>query len=126
MPKSASTDKVGLYTQSRDAWKIYDPAKLLYGQTQEQFADRINSYLKRIDRVNELETLLDGARNDRDTEGREIETMMPLLRSAIIADPDHGPDSSLYEAFGGVRKSERRSGLTRKRKPASGETPQGS
>jgi hypothetical protein len=28
--------------------------------------------------------------------------------------PQHGPDSSLYRALGYIRKSERRSGLTRK------------
>jgi hypothetical protein len=36
----------------------------------------------------------------------------------VTGDPAFGPDSSLYEAMGYVRKSERKSGLTRKGKTA--------
>jgi hypothetical protein len=34
---------------------------------------------------------------------------------SVIADPDYGDDSALYEAMGYVRKSDRKSGLTRKK-----------
>ena len=37
-----------------------------------------------------------------------------LVVAGVLADPTEGPDSSLYEAMGYTRKSERRSGLTRK------------
>jgi hypothetical protein len=36
----------------------------------------------------------------------------------VLGDPAYGPDSALYEALGYVRKSERKSGLTRKGKTA--------
>jgi hypothetical protein len=40
-----------------------------------------------------------------------------LIVSEVLADPTEGPDSALYEAMGYRRRSERKSGLTRKRKP---------
>lgn len=39
-----------------------------------------------------------------------------LIVNGIIGDPNFGPNSPLYEACGYVRKSERKSGLTRKKK----------
>ena len=39
--------------------------------------------------------------------------------NGILADPDEGPDSPLYEAIGYTRRSERKTGLTRKRKDLS-------
>jgi len=42
--------------------------------------------------------------------------------NGVLADPTEGPDSSLYEAMGYTRKSERKSGLTRGKKSA-GSTP---
>ena len=38
-----------------------------------------------------------------------------LVVNGVLADPTEGDDSALYEAMGYTRKSERRSGLTRKR-----------
>lgn len=39
-----------------------------------------------------------------------------LVVNGVVGDPDFGPNSPLYEAMGYVRKSERKSGLTRKTK----------
>mgnify|MGYP001447816905 CR=1 FL=1 len=36
---------------------------------------------------------------------------------AVVGDPAYGNDSPLYGAMGFVRKSEKKSGLTRKKKP---------
>jgi hypothetical protein len=36
---------------------------------------------------------------------------------AVAGDPAYGNDSPLYGAMGFVRKSEKKSGLTRKKKP---------
>ena len=41
---------------------------------------------------------------------------MNLMVNGVKGDPDFGEDSDLYEAMGYVRKSERKSGLTRKKK----------
>jgi len=51
-------------------------------------------------------------------ESEDIKTMKMIesIVAGIVADDDFGPDSALYEACGYVRKSERKSGLTRKKK----------
>ena len=39
-----------------------------------------------------------------------------LVVYGVMGNPAYGPDSDLYEAMGYVRKSERKTGLTRKKK----------
>jgi hypothetical protein len=41
-----------------------------------------------------------------------------LIVNGVIGDPNFGPDSALYEALGFIRKSDRKSGLTRKKTSA--------
>jgi len=45
------------------------------------------------------------------------------ILAGVAADPDFGDNSSLWEAMGRTRKSERGTGLTRKGKPDTGGTP---
>ena len=42
--------------------------------------------------------------------------MIEKIVNGIIGDENFGDDSALYEAFGFIRRSQRKSGLTRKRK----------
>ena len=42
-----------------------------------------------------------------------------LVINGVRADPTEGPNSALYEAMGHTRKSERKSGLSRKKTPPS-------
>lgn len=45
---------------------------------------------------------------------KSIETIQ-FVTSSVRGDPTEGPDSELYEAMGFVRKSERSSGLSRRK-----------
>ena len=56
--------------------------------------------------------------NDRDGADAAFLAQAQLVVNGVLADPSEGPDSSLYEAMGYTRKSERRSGLTRAKKTA--------
>lgn len=47
----------------------------------------------------------------------EMNNMTVNVRNGVGGDPNYGDDSVLYGAMGFVRKSERRSGLTRKKNP---------
>jgi hypothetical protein len=58
--------------------------------------------------------------NERDTTDGDGLKMRELIVNGVIGNPNYGPDSSLYEAMGFVRKSERKSGLTRKKKGTNG------
>jgi hypothetical protein len=51
----------------------------------------------------------------RDNDDETALTKRELIINGVIGDPSFGPDSALYEALGFVRKSERKSGLTRKK-----------
>ena len=52
---------------------------------------------------------------DRDRADEDSLAKAQLVINGVIGDPTEGPDSALYEAMGYSRKSERKSGLTRKR-----------
>lgn len=45
----------------------------------------------------------------------ELNQMTVNVRNGVTGDPEFGDDSALYGAMGYVRKSERKSGLTRKK-----------
>ena len=63
----------------------------------------------------DLENQIKAANNFRDDTDAEGLRQAQLIVNGVIGDPNFGPDSSLYEAMGFVRKSERKSGLTRKK-----------
>lgn len=63
----------------------------------------------------DLENQLKAANNSRDDVDAESLRQAQLIVNGVVGDPLYGPDSSLYETMGFVRKSERRSGLTRKK-----------
>lgn len=46
-----------------------------------------------------------------------IDLQRSRIGLAVAGDPNYGNDSPLYGAMGFVRKSEKKSGLTRKKKP---------
>jgi hypothetical protein len=52
----------------------------------------------------------------RDTEDGKTLMLIDKIVGGVINHDDYGDDSALYEAFGFVRKSQRKSGLTRKKK----------
>lgn len=54
----------------------------------------------------------------RDTDDEAALAKRELIVNGVISDPNFGPDSALYEALGFVRKSDRKSGLTRKKTEA--------
>ena len=65
-----------------------------------------------------IETKYDEIRQEeveRDSEDVVTMRMCEMIKNGVIADPEFGDDSALYEALGYVRKSNRKSGLTRKR-----------
>lgn len=68
----------------------------------------------------DLEVKTTNTTNKRDTTDTKGLKMRELIVNGVIGNPAYGPDSSLYEAMGFIRKSERKSGLTRKKKGTNG------
>lgn len=103
-------------TQVLNAWKTLAPAKSFGGMTAAQFETQVKKSLAPRQRLDQLE---DEKREQialRDDEDEISMSKVQLIVNGVLADPDEGEDSALYEAMGYIRKSARKSGLTRKKK----------
>ena len=65
-----------------------------------------------------LENQMIAAADDRDDADKMSMPAVLKVVNGVKGDPDLGEDSKVYEAMGYVRKSERASGKTNKKKPA--------
>ena len=101
-----------------DAWGDLAADKTFAGMTLEEFKTRVKPS---IDARLSLKTLKDtqvNALTERSVSDEESVKALLLVVNAIKGDPTQGEDSALYKACGYVRKSERKSGLSRKTKTA--------
>ena len=108
-------ERLGRATQ---AWENLAPDKSFGGMTLVQFKAKVQESLDARHALRAATDQLMVAQNARtDTDAKTMQALS-LVVNAIKGDPEHGDDSSLYEACGYVRKSEKRSGLSRKAKTA--------
>jgi hypothetical protein len=98
-----------------NAWQELAPDKSFGGMTLAQFQAAAAPSQQARERIDDLEDQLRQALADRDTADDAFLVKAQQAVAGVLADPTEGPDSALYEAFGYTRKSERKSGLTRKR-----------
>lgn len=101
-----------------DAWSDLAEDKKFANMTLEEFRTRVKPSL---DTRQTLKTLKDSQIDALTTRSQSDEESMKtllLVVNSIKGDPSEGEDSALYKACGYVRKSERKSGLSRKTKTA--------
>jgi hypothetical protein len=102
------------------AWKDLAPNETFGGMTVVQFealiAPSMTSRANLLENDNRRTQLM----NERDNNDEVSLGKSELVTNGVIGNPAFGPNSSLIEAMGYTRKSERGSGLTRK---AGGGTP---
>lgn len=101
-----------------NAWETLAQDKSFGGMLLAQFKGLAQVSLDARARIEVLEDQLKQAQAARDRADEAFLERAQLVVNGVLADPTEGPDSTLYEAFGYKRKSDRRSGLTRKRPPA--------
>jgi hypothetical protein len=99
-----------------NAWEQLRPAKSYGGMTLSQFQTVAAASFNARAHIEDLESQLVEALTARDLADEVTGTKMQLVVNGVLADPEEGPDGALYEAMGYRRKSDRRSGLTRKKK----------
>ena len=99
------------------AWEQLRPAKKFSNMTLDEFKAKTKASRDARARIIELETELSAEQTKRDTADIESAKIVEFVVSSVKGDPDEGPDGELYEGFGYVRKSQRKTGLTRKKKP---------
>ena len=97
-------------------WQELAAAKSFGGMTLPQFQAAVADSLGTRTQIEQLQQQLTAALDQRDDADRTSLEKIQLVVNGILADPTEGPNSSLYEAMGYTRKSERASGLTRKKK----------
>lgn len=103
-----------------NAWQTLAPTKTFAGMTLTDFKAVCAPGQAARQHIADLENQLAQAINDRDAADADFLEKAQLIINSILGDPTEGPDSSLIEAMGRVRKSERATGLTKKSKAAGG------
>ena len=98
------------------AWETLRPTKSLAGMTITQFKTAIQPSFDTRNDIDALNAQLIAKEDQRDKADDESFRLMQLIVNAVKGDTDEGEDGELYEAMGYVRKSERKSGLSRKKK----------
>jgi len=100
-----------------DAWFEGAPAVQFNGIKQVDFLADINAAAAYDAAIGDLEVELKMKRDVRDDKYAALDQNRSKVGMGVTGDPAYGNDSPLYGAMGFVRKSERASGLTRKKKP---------
>ncbi len=101
-------------SQVLNAWKTIASVNSFSGMTVQQFEAFIQpSFTARQD-LKDLDNRRTQLLNTRADADEASLAKAAQIIAGVEADPAFGPDSSLIEAMGRVRKSERKSGLTRK------------
>ena len=106
--------------KTETAWETHAPDAKFYDVTLAQFKAKVqlsrDARIQVASREQQLSAAID-LRDDTDDGNLIIEGN---VAKAIAGDPNFGDDSPLYEGTGRIRKSERKSGLTRKKKVTNG------
>ena len=116
MPKSPKENEDKML-KVLNAWKTLAPAKKFGGMTVEEYEQQVEKSLAPRRRLDEIEDERLQQQALRENYDQETMDKAQLVVNGVLADPTEGANSALYEAMGYIRKDDRKSGLTRKRKP---------
>ena len=100
-----------------NAWRTLAPDKTFGGMTLAQYESLVTRSRTARQHIEDLDDQRAQAVTERDAADDAVTDKSKLVVAGVLADPNFGPDSALYEAFGYTRESEYKSGLTRKGKP---------
>jgi len=94
-------------------WEEHAPQAQFSELSLAQYKTKVKPSLEARDRIRTLERQLDAERIIRDNaDVISVQTTLNVVNS-VKGDPACGEDSAVYASFGYVRKSDRKSGLTR-------------
>jgi hypothetical protein len=102
-----------------NGWETLAADKSFGGMTLAQFKAKVKPSFDAREALRVLDSQIQAKQIERDNADEESLRAVQLAVNGVIGDPDEGPDSDLYESFGYTRKSERKTGLTRKKKNGS-------
>jgi hypothetical protein len=109
-----------------NAWRDLAPTKKFGAMTLAEFEAKVQPSFDDRQQIAQAENRLSQVISMRDgADDVSMEAVQKVV-NGVIGDPDEGPDSPMVEAMGYTRKSERKTGLTRKKNLATkGEKPTG-
>jgi hypothetical protein len=111
-----STEITSRRERIRTAWSELAPAETCAGLALNEFvADTADSVTLR-EEIDATRAKLAGLYLQREHADAEARNTMQLVINSVRGNPAFGEDSALYRAMGFVPKSERDSGLTRRRR----------
>ena len=99
-------------------WQDHAPDKSFGGMTLAEFKVKVKPSFDARESIEAAKSQWKDGQNRLANSDVETLRLTQRVVNAIKGDPDMGDDSSLYEAAGYVRRSERKSGLGRKAKTA--------
>ncbi|HEV7681169.1 MAG TPA: hypothetical protein VGO68_03530 [Pyrinomonadaceae bacterium] len=120
MPKVTPRKIEDKIDRTLNAWQELASAKTFGGMTFAQFQTVVAPAKEARERIEDLQDQLTQALNQRDAADEATLAKIQQVVNGVLADPTEGPDGSLYEAMGYTRKSDRKSGLTRKKSSKGG------
>ena len=100
-----------------DAWVEGAPSAKFNGIAQGTFQSEIEAAAADDAAIADRESEIKMMKDVRDDKYAALNEKRTKVGQGVVGDPDFGDNSPLYGAMGFVRKSEKKSGLTRKKKP---------
>ena len=98
----------------RASWRELAPDATFAGMKLAEFEVAGAAPLSLRDEISALEKQLDGKKTEVSMADVTANELLDLVVNSVRGTPGFGQDCALYRAFGYVRKSDRKSGLTRK------------
>ena len=99
-----------------NAWKTLASDKTFGGMTLAEFSAFVGSSKTARTQISDIENQMKDALNLRDSSDETALAKAQLVKNGVLADSTEGENSALYEGMGYVRKDDKKSGLTRKKK----------
>lgn len=106
-------DRIQLF---QAVWLELAPEETFAGMTLAEFEAAISPPASIRASILSIEKRLEGKKTERAEADLEAMALLDLVVNSVRGTPGFGANSALYRALGYVRKSERKSGMTRKSK----------
>jgi hypothetical protein len=113
MPK-VTKEVVGRIETFVASWRELAADATFAGMTLAEFEVAVSAPLVLRAEIMALEKQLEGKKIGKSDADLAANGVLDLVVNSVRGTPGFGPDCALYQAFGYVRKSDRKSGLTRK------------
>ena len=111
--------------QITHGWESTCPEQTFADRTLEQFKQEMQACLDAKARMAAADAVWDASRRERNAAYAKAAEVMQVVVNSVKGTPKYGENSGVYTAMGFVPKSERSSGLTRRRATGTAKAPAG-